>query len=202
MRTAAHMQGIYLPATALGDWREPTVVGVSALLRELIDYLCRDDLPARARRAAEHLVPELLEPAQTFTIDVPIPRDERASKIASALSKDPDDDRDLAAWGHTVGASTRTLSRIFAAQTGMGFAQWRSRLRMRASLALLASGESVSQTAALVGFSSASAFIAAFGQLTGITPGAYFERMSEMADSQQVLADQRRNDGLGVTYGD
>ncbi|HWD61588.1 MAG TPA: AraC family transcriptional regulator, partial [Humibacter sp.] len=130
------------------------------------------------------------------------PRDERASKIASALSKDPDDDRDLAAWGHTVGASTRTLSRIFAAQTGMGFAQWRSRLRMRASLALLASGESVSQTAALVGFSSASAFIAAFGQLTGITPGAYFERMSEMADSQQVLADQRRNDGLGVTYGD
>ncbi|WP_210415899.1 AraC family transcriptional regulator [Humibacter ginsenosidimutans] len=202
MRTAAHMQGIYLPASMLPGWRDPTVVGVPPLLRELIDHLCRDDLTASARDAAERLVPELLEPAQTFTVDVPLPRDERAVKIAEALSADPGDERDLAAWGRAVGASTRTLSRIFAAETGMGFAQWRSRLRLRASLAHLADGESVSRTAALVGFSSASAYIAAFGQLTGMTPGAYFERMSEMAELQHVVADQRRNDGPGVTYGD
>lgn len=202
MRSAATMQGIYLPASMLRSWTKPTVVEVDALLRELIDFLCRDDIAASSRQAAERLVPELLEPAQTLTIDVPMPRDERAVKIATALAEDPGDERDLAGWGHAVGASTRTLSRIFAAETGLGFTQWRSRLRLRASLELLASGESVSQTAALVGFSSASAYIAAFGQLTGMTPGAYFERVAELANSRQFMADERRNGGRTVTYGD
>ena len=104
LRSAARMQGVYLPATLLPGWNEPTVVGVTPLLRELIDLLCRNDLHRSAREAAEHLVPELLEPAQTFTIDVPIPRDERAAKIAAALSDDPGDERDLAAWTEALDA--------------------------------------------------------------------------------------------------
>ncbi len=181
IRTATTMQGIYLPAALLQEWKAATVVGVGGLLRELIDYLCRDDITASARASAEALVPELLEPVQTFTIDVPMPRDERAIRIAKALSDDPGDARDLAAWGRSVGASSRTLSRIFAAETGLGFGQWRSRLRLRASLAHLAEGESVSSVAAQVGFNSASAFIAAFNQLMGTTPGAYFAHVAEMA---------------------
>ncbi|MFF7331072.1 helix-turn-helix domain-containing protein [Streptomyces sp. NPDC008150] len=176
-RSAAAMQGIYLPAHALPDWTAPTVVAVGPLLRELIDFLCGADVPDGARARAEALVPELLRPVRTFTIDVPMPRDERAVRIARALAEDPGDERDLHAWGRTVGASTRTLTRIFAGETGMGFQRWRSRLRLRASLAYLAGGESVSRTAALVGFASASSFVAAFRQLTGVTPGAYFAQL-------------------------
>ena len=43
-------------------------------------------------------------------------------------------------------------------------------------------------TAALVGFSSASAFIAAFGQLTGSTPGAYLAQLQGVASSRHDLA--------------
>jgi AraC-like DNA-binding protein/quercetin dioxygenase-like cupin family protein len=178
VREEATMQGIYLPRAVQQHWTEPTVVTMSGLLRELVDYLCSVDLRPGARHAAEALVPELLEPSATLTIEVPLPSDPRAMRIAEALLADPGDPRDLGDWGHAVGASVRTLSRVFPAQTGMGFAQWRSRMRLRASLAHLAAGETVSTTAALVGFASTSAFIAAFGRLTGMTPGAYFASIS------------------------
>lgn len=187
-RSATTMQGIYLPVETRPAFDEPTVVGVDRLVRELVDLLCRDDLPPRTRLAAEALVPELLRPVATLTIDVPVPRDERAARIGHALATDPSDDRDLAQWGREVGASARTLSRIFAAETGMGFDRWRSRLRIRASLALLAEGETVSRTAARVGFSSASSFVAAFGRLTGTTPGAYFARLHDLAEPRQPMA--------------
>ena len=115
-----------------------------------------------------------------------MPRDERAVRIADALAAEPADDRGLAEWGRYAGASARTLTRIFATETGLGFSQWRSRLRLRASLAHLAAGESVSATATRVGFASASAFIAAFNQLTGTTPGAYF---ANLAPARHNLSD-------------
>jgi AraC-like DNA-binding protein/quercetin dioxygenase-like cupin family protein len=174
IRSAATMQGIYLPTSMHTEWTEPTAVAVGGLLRELVDYLCRTDLVPSARTAAERLVPELLDPAQSLTITVPMPRDERALRIAEALGQNPADDRDLAQWGRYSGASSRTLTRIFTSETGLGFGQWRSRLRLRASLAHLAAGESVGATATQVGFASTSAFIQAFSQLTGVTPGAYF----------------------------
>ena len=171
------MQGIYLePRNALIHWDEPTVVSVSTFLRELIDYLC-SELSAGQRRRAEALVPDLLQPVKTLSIELPMPVDQRARTLAKALIADPADHRDLAAWGRAVGASTRTLSRIFDVETGMGFGQWRTALRLRAALAHLADGDSVSQASARVGYFSTSAFIAAFRKVTGQTPGAYFSQL-------------------------
>jgi AraC-like DNA-binding protein len=192
VRSAATLQGVYLPARIRPPWPGPEVVAVTPLLRELIDYLCRDGLDADARTRAEALVPSLLEPAAGLAIDVPMPGDGRAARIAAGLELDPGDPRDLAAWGRAVGSSARTLSRIFAAETGLGFGQWRSRLRLRASLAHLAAGEPVGTTAALVGFASASAYIAAFSQLTGSTPGAYLARLQGMALSRHDVAAERQ----------
>ncbi|HEY0188789.1 MAG TPA: helix-turn-helix transcriptional regulator [Cellulomonas sp.] len=180
-RAAATMQGVYLSPHLLPEWDAPTVVAITPLVRELIDYLADPGIPSAARAKAEELMPELLEPTQVLTIDVPLPRDSRTAGIADALLVDPGDDRDLARWGRVVGASARTLSRLFPQETGLGFAQWRSRLRLQASLAHLADGESVGTTAALVGFSSTSAYIQAFGALTGMTPGAYLAGMRRAA---------------------
>jgi AraC-like DNA-binding protein len=190
-RGAADMQGVYLEPRLLPGLDAPLVVAVTPLLRELIEFLCRDDAPADARQRAESLVPALLEPAEAVTIDVPMPRDPRAVRIARALDEDPGDPRDLAAWGRAVGSSARTLSRLFAAETGLGFPQWRSRLRLRAALAHLAAGDPVGTTASLVGFASASAFIAAFAQATGVTPGAHvaqLARLRAVAPSRHDLA--------------
>ena len=103
-----------------------------------------------------------------------MPSDERALEVARALISDPADPRNLAAWGREVGASGRTLTRAFLADTGIPFARWRTSVRLQAALPLLAAGEPVANVAGYVGYETPSAFIAAFRRQTGVTPGAYF----------------------------
>jgi AraC-like DNA-binding protein len=108
------------------------------------------------------------------TIEVPVRPDERAAEVAGLLRADPADGRTLAAWGHQVGASERTLAREFLAGTGMTFGRWRTLLRLQAALPGLAAGRPVSAVARQVGYESGSAFVAAFRRETGVTPAAYF----------------------------
>jgi AraC-like DNA-binding protein len=73
-----------------------------------------------------------------------------------------------------VGASARTLARLFAAETGMGFERWRTTARLAAALPLLAAGTPVGTTARRVGYATPSAFVAAFRREIGTTPADYF----------------------------
>jgi AraC-like DNA-binding protein len=153
------------------DWEVPTGFVVGPLMRELIVYLGGDRLDVDHRRRAEAVLYDLLEPAPLARLHVPLPADPRARDVADALIESPDDPRNLGAWGLEVGASLRTLARLFAAETGMTFAQWRAQVRMRAAIGLLAEGVPVTTVARRVGYTSPSAFVAAFRRLTGHTPG-------------------------------
>jgi AraC-like DNA-binding protein len=73
----------------------------------------------------------------------------------------------------SAGASQKTVSRIFIQQTGMSYQHWRQQWRFLKSVELLATGNSLSFTAAELGFASDSAFIAFFKKLSGTTPRAY-----------------------------
>jgi AraC-like DNA-binding protein len=156
------------------EWTTPTVVRVSDLLAHLIDHLADPDLSGEVRHRAEAVLIDLLEPLDVTTITVPTPSDDRARRVAERLRADPADARGLDAWGRTVGASGRTLSRIFLAQTGMSFGHWRAQLRLEAALPLLADGLPVTVVAHRVGYTSASAFVAAFRRAVGVPPGRYF----------------------------
>ncbi|WP_433467462.1 AraC family transcriptional regulator [Spirillospora sp. CA-128828] len=155
------------------DWPEPTVVGINGLLAELIEYLARTDLADDARRRAEALLPDLLLPLPTRPIDVPHPTDERVRVVAAALLSDPADPRSLEAHARAAGVSRRTMTRLFVRDTGMSFDQWRTRVRLRAALPLLAEGRPVSRVAHDVGYATASAFLAAFRRTVGTTPRRY-----------------------------
>ncbi|MEO5744907.1 MAG: helix-turn-helix transcriptional regulator, partial [Terracoccus sp.] len=155
-------------------WAAPTVVDTGGLLGSLLEHLA-SDLPATPRRHVEAVVFDLLQPLQVATIDVPMPLDARAVQIATALELDPADNRSLAEWGRSVGASARTLARVIERETGMGFERWRTQVRIAAALARLAAGAGVTRVALDVGYASSSAFVAAFRRTTGTTPGAYFE---------------------------
>ncbi|RLU80812.1 AraC family transcriptional regulator [Streptomyces griseocarneus] len=157
-------------------WREPQVVPVSGLLRELIGHLAQDPdaLPADARHRAEQVVFDLLRPVSVTTVRAPMPADPRARRVAEALRHDPADNRTLAEWGAVVGASGRTLARAFVTGTGMAYGQWRTQLRLQAAMPLLAAGATVSSVARRVGYGSPSAFVAAFRRGVGVPPGAYF----------------------------
>jgi AraC-like DNA-binding protein len=158
------------------EWAGPTPVAVSPLLRELIPHLEDRALADEERSRAEAVLFDLLAPLALATIDVRLPTDERARRVAEALLADPGDDRTLPAWGRHVGASSRTLARAFLAETGLSFGRWRTFARLQAALLQLADGRPVGLVATRVGYRTPSAFVAAFRAHTGVTPARYFQR--------------------------
>ncbi|WP_344596030.1 helix-turn-helix transcriptional regulator [Streptomyces violaceusniger] len=157
------------------NWTEPTPVGVDGLLAELIGYLDREDLADDARLRAEAVVLDLLSPVPVTPLDVPHPRDDRVRAVANALLRNAADRRSLEAHARAVGVSRRTMTRLFMQDTGMTFDRWRTHLRLRAALPLLAEGCPVSQVAHAVGYTTASAFLAAFRRTLGTAPGRYLK---------------------------
>jgi hypothetical protein len=114
---AAVLRSVYVRTRACPiAWENPTAVGVSPLLRELIPHLEDDSLTAEQRLRAEAVLFDLLAPLDVATIDIRLPTDERAHRVAEALLADPGDGRTLHAWGHEVGASSRTLARAFRSE--------------------------------------------------------------------------------------
>ena len=156
-------------------WAEPTGVVVGPLLRELVAHLQRSPPDDPSRPPAETLLFALLRPVPSHDIHVTLPADPRLRAIAERILADPAEARDLAFWADEVHASVRTLSRLFRADTGMSFAQWRAHVRIRAAIEHLAEGTPVKATARAVGYAKTSAFIEAFRRATGQTPGTYLK---------------------------
>ncbi len=108
-----------------------------------------------------------------FLAGVPIPVDRRARPIAFRLAAALQDHRTLKEWGDVLGASERTLSRIFQEEVGMSFRAWQLRLQVAGAIAALLSGNSVKSAANAAGYASPSAFVAAFKAATGQSPLQY-----------------------------
>ncbi|MFF3642262.1 helix-turn-helix domain-containing protein [Streptomyces sp. NPDC002564] len=155
-------------------WPAPTVLALNPLARALLDHLVRTDLAPAARARAEAVLFDVLRPVPVTDVSVPEPADPRARTVARALAADPADGRTLGEWGAGVGASERTLARLFATETGLAFGRWRQRLRMRAAMPVLAEGLPLDAVARRVGYASASSFAAAFHRTVGLTPRQYF----------------------------
>ncbi|MFJ3957617.1 helix-turn-helix domain-containing protein [Arthrobacter sp. NPDC090010] len=171
------LEGVYLdPGSFRLSWDEPVVLSVSALARDLIQYLA-GELDPSARSRAEAVLADVLTPVRLSSIELSLPQDPRAREVADLLLADPGEHRSLEQLAVVVRSSPRTLLRVFLAETGMTFTQWRTHVRLQAAIAHLAEGHSVSRVAGLVGYATASAFVSAFRRVTGHTPAAYFSRM-------------------------
>jgi AraC-like DNA-binding protein len=178
---AAEFRTLYLDASvALEDWRACRVLVVSPLLRELVAAL---DAPALARDR-EKLVTELLldelRAADTQALGVPLPPlqagDKRLRALCEAVLRAPGERAGLAQWAADVGASERTMARLFREQLGTGWQQWRQQVVLAHALPLLARGMAVSQVAAATGYASESAFTAMFRGAMGQPPSSFHGR--------------------------
>lgn len=174
-RREAEMRSLYLSReAAAGLPTESCILEISPLIRELIRRI--GELPVEydeegpAGRLVAVLVDELAA-ARRAPFGLPLPADRRLVAICSALEQAPDDDRTLNEWAASAGASARTLARLFVKETGLGFGEWRQRLRLLLSLDALEAGESVTRVALAHGYNSTSAFIAAFRGVFGASPG-------------------------------
>lgn len=101
---------------------------------------------------------------------LPTSENKLLAPVLNALEKNPADNTSLAQWAKQVYTTERTLSRRCQQELGMSFAQWRQRLRFLHSIPLLEQGKTVHDVALDLGYSSSSAFIAMFQQISGTTP--------------------------------
>ncbi|MEM9607857.1 MAG: helix-turn-helix domain-containing protein [Actinomycetota bacterium] len=101
---------------------------------------------------------------------LPFPDDARARQVADELSADPAIPWEVADWAAHVGASERTLRRLFVQETGMPFAAWRRRLRLQRGIQSLTEGLTVAEVAAQCGYRSPDAFARAIRTATGRLP--------------------------------
>jgi AraC-like DNA-binding protein len=177
--SALSMRTIYIKPDAFsGLPRECRVVSVPPLLRELILRAVSLPIMYEPDGGDERLllmIPDLILELETAPLTLPIPGDSRLKGITDKLMEKPHDNRTLAHWGDRVGAHSRTLSRLFKSETGMGFRQWRQQARILEGLKMLGQGEPVTTVALDLGYDSPSAFIAMFKRALGVTPGRYFK---------------------------
>lgn len=152
----------------------PSVFAVSPLLREAL--LAFTDRPERRPGAHRRLLTVIMDEfadAAEQSLHLPEASDDRLRSATDLLHEDPARPATLAELGRMVGASERTLSRLFHAELSMSFHRWRTILRIHHALAHLADGMSVTETAVACGWSNPSSFIDAFTEVVGQTPGRY-----------------------------
>ena len=170
------MRSLYFPASvpvvASGTCR---VISVSPLLRELIlrvAALAALDSRVEADARLMAVLMDELAMAEMQPLLLPLPSDARALAAADRVLSSPADGGTVDELARQCGLSARTLERLFRAETGMRFGLWRQKARLLESVRVLVESGSVTDAALDCGYSSVSAYIAAFKQTFGYTPGA------------------------------
>lgn len=149
------------------------VVEVDALLRELILALVDQPIlypDSAPNRSIVTLILDKLGQSPTLPIEIPWPQDRRLVSICGQILESPADPRTIEQWSDVVGASTRTLIRLFLKDTGMTYRQWVQQVRLAHALTMLEAGTPVNRIADELGFASPSAFSAMFKRMLGGAP--------------------------------
>lgn len=181
---AADLRTLYIEPSAIpAGWTGCHVLLVSPLLRELIggvDTPRNLSQPGRLPAFNLLLLDEIVH-ADTQALGVPLPRhggDRRLRALCEAVLRAPAEQARLADWAAQVGASERTMTRLFREELGTSYQQWRTQVLLAHALPMLARGQPVSQVAEACGYASDSAFSAMFKAAMGQPPSQFGGRLS------------------------
>jgi AraC-like DNA-binding protein len=170
------------PTARISLPRECCVVEVSGLLRELILRVVA--LAEKSSTPPDHMVELILDEirqVRVLPVHIPLPHDARALKVCQGILQNPADARTCVQWGGAVGASPRTLERLFLRETGTSFRVWRQQARLLAALVRLAAQVPISVVAVDLGYQSPSAFTAMFKRTLGCPPKEFFQQEDSVA---------------------
>lgn len=156
------------------------MVEVNDLLKALIDKMAlwEWDIEETKTRATSALFWEEFYQAKQFEFSLPLPSDRRLTGFRKAMTKSGFIAPELNQLSQTVGASSKTITRLFKAETGMSYQDWRQQWRLLKAIELLCEERQVSDVAHCLEFSSDSAFIAFFKKQTGQTPLNFMKHRS------------------------
>ena len=177
MSGEVHMRTLFIEQpetpTPLSDC---CVLAVTPLLREMILRAIHLESQPRLddfRQRLQGLILSEIANLERMPLYLPMPRDRRLQAICQALLKQPELGLTLDDWGLRVGASSRTLARLFA-QEGSSPGRYLQERRLERARQLLASPQGrrldVAEVAYRHGFSSQAHFARAFKARYGMTP--------------------------------
>lgn len=157
MMSEVDMRNLYLRGPDVQHLSKTgNVFEVNGLLRELITSIAehereRDD---EYLDAAYHLAALELTYAPRYSLRIPLPdkSDRRLEVLCRAVISNPSVDISFEHHATSVGASVRTLSRLFTRELGLGFAEWRRQVQLAIALSKLAEGQTVSSVARSLGY--------------------------------------------------
>nr|WP_272212111.1 AraC family transcriptional regulator [Marinicella sp. W31]MDC2878014.1 AraC family transcriptional regulator [Marinicella sp. W31] len=142
------------------------------LLRFRIPEPLTEEAEGRLSRLAAVIIDEL-STLPNAPLNLPAGSDPRLKRVTNRLLENPDDHASLEELARFAGAGARTLERLFQRETGLRFSEWRNRLRLMEAVEHLSHGRSSVEIAGLLGYRSASAFVAAFRRHFGLPPQSY-----------------------------
>lgn len=149
------------------------VITATPLVKELIAGLFSTGYQAGSQRTMALLLMEILSEAEHQMTELPMPQDERLSRVATELLVNQRWATSMSDMADLATMSERTFSRLFIRDTGFSFRNWKQRARICISLDLLSAGTPVKQVAYQLGFSCPAAFTAAFRSVLGVTPHGF-----------------------------
>ncbi|MDR5760549.1 AraC family transcriptional regulator [Caballeronia sp. LZ035] len=103
-------------------------------------------------------------------VRLPLPSHARLRRVCERLIAEPASIDTLERWAEQIGASARTVARLFRQETGMSFGQWREQLRLAEAMSRLAIGRPVAQVAQDLGYADSRTFSVMFRRAFGTTP--------------------------------
>lgn len=176
----ADLRTLYIAPHAIpAGWTGCHVLVVSQLLRELIHAVDTPRVaadPVRMQALTTLLLDDIVH-ADTQALGIPLPRpdsgDRRLRALCEAVLRAPAGQATLAGWAADVGASERTIARLFREELGTSYQQWRQQVVLAHALPLLARGLPVGHVAAACGYASDSAFAAMFKAAMGQPPSQF-----------------------------
>ncbi|WP_318442200.1 AraC family transcriptional regulator [Photobacterium leiognathi] len=161
--------------------RELKIFDINPLMSALMERMSfwELDKPNNEQVNSVNLLIEELNLAQDSHLNLPIPADPRLASWLAGIDDEEFIAPTLAELSLQVGASAKTITRIFNKEVGMPYQNWRQQWRLLAAIELLAKRWRVSTVAHHLAFSSDSAFISFFREKTGYTPAHFIRENKE-----------------------
>lgn len=167
-------RSIYIDTEVFPDLpKEPATWSCSPLLKCIMEEIAQSDwatdwqLPSRGAHWLLVLWDELkLADREEHYLE--LPRDYRIQKFDLLTYAPP-----LSELAKHIGASERTITRIFLKETGLNYQSWRQQWRLFRAIELLSEQRSMMDIALTLGFANDSAFSTFFKNMTGSSPTNY-----------------------------
>lgn len=185
MRASVGYRSVYLSQEYAQQISEQVcILSISPLLRELLERIAIAPFESdwKMGRLAR-LLPVFIDELQSATAEpmlLSLPQDRRFKNLNIELLPPP-----LNQLARTVGASEKTITRIFLKETGMNYQVWRQQWRFIKGIELLTQGKSYGFITQELGLTSDSAFISFFRKMSGMTPREYRDGLSQEIVNKQ-----------------